>query len=116
MLSSFIHYRQRKHIENINKDRYDNEDYSDDERLIRPSSSSEEEQECEDTVMCSGHSRGLSEWSLDQPLHVQKLSFPTKIHYCRSSNLSNIMIELDLNKTANTFHLRSFIGLSFSLY
>ena len=108
MLSSFIHYRQRKHIENINKDRYDNEDYSDDERLIRPSSSSEEEQECEYTVMCSGHSRGLSEWSLDQPLHVQKLSFPTKIHYCRSSNLSNIMIELDLNKTANTFLLRGF--------
>ena len=45
MLSSIIHYRQRKHIENINKDRWDNEDYTDDERLVRPSSSSEEEQE-----------------------------------------------------------------------
>ena len=45
LLSSIIHYRQRKHIENINKDRWDNEDYTDDERLVRPSSSSEEEQE-----------------------------------------------------------------------
>ena len=45
LLSSFIHFRQRKHIENINKGRYDNEDYSDDERLVPPSSSSEEEQE-----------------------------------------------------------------------
>ena len=45
LISTFFHYRQRKHIENINRERWGDEDYTDDERLVTPSSSSEEENE-----------------------------------------------------------------------